>query len=275
MKKKFILILFLIQSALYYANDINATATPTITRLGEPITLTINGPNVNQLQLPNLAPFEITSDSKESTRRVLTIRSYQLGEQLIPTLNIYNTTVPSIPISVVRHSSSNEISPILNEIKLPKPWLQWTLMTLVIISSLGLIYYLLLKRKKKKVIYTNQYQKQVINPSELAIKRLKQLRFSEENSDDYFVGISKILKDYLTVTLETNTAELTSTELLNILMKSSYNKEELKRFRSIFNYCDTIKFYTLNEINHEYANDTVIPFINQLNSEENRRRTTT
>ena len=47
-------------------------------------------------------------------------------------------------------------------------------------------------------------------------------------------------------------------------MKQNYNKEELKRFRSILNYCDTIKFYTLNEINENYASDTVVPFITQL-----------
>ena len=44
-------------------------------------------------------------------------------------------------------------------------------------------------------------------------------------------------------------------------MKQNYNKEELKRFRSILNYCDTIKFYTLNEINENYASDTVVPFL--------------
>ena len=271
MKKRFILLLFSLHCAISYGVEINVTATPNIVRLGEPITLTVTGPNLNQLQLPSLDPFQITSDLQETTQRIITLRSYQLGEQSIPTLNIYNTSFAPIPITVVRHSLSNDISPILNEIKLPKPWIQWTLTTLLVICSLSVIYWLLLKRRKKKNIYTNQYKTHTIQPSELAIKRLKLLTFSEKNSDDYFVSISQVLKDYLTAILDTNTAELTSTELLDTLMKCNYNKEELKRFRSIFNYCDTIKFYTLNEINSNYATDTVIPFITQLRAEQSNR----
>ena len=108
-------------------------------------------PNLTQLQLPDLTPFQITSDSQESTRRSVTLRSYQLGEHYIPTLNIYNTSYPAIPITVVRQSLSNNINPILNEIiNSQNHGYNGEYTTLLIICSLCLIYWLLLKHKKKE-----------------------------------------------------------------------------------------------------------------------------
>ena len=79
MKKHILLLICFLQCAINYGTDFNVTATPNIVRLGEPIILTIQGPNLTQLQLPDLTPFQITSDSQESTRRSVTLRSYQLG----------------------------------------------------------------------------------------------------------------------------------------------------------------------------------------------------
>ena len=64
MKKHILLLICFLQCAINYGTDFNVTATPNIVRLGEPIILTIQGPNLTQLQLPDLTPFQITSDSQ-------------------------------------------------------------------------------------------------------------------------------------------------------------------------------------------------------------------
>ena len=263
-------LIFYLLNSILFANNTEINVTPNITTIGNPIVVTLETKDAI-IKIPNdnsLKPFQVLNKTQEKFKISWTLASYKTGEQFIPTLNITTEKgaqqFQKIPVTINTTKTDSIIEPIIGGIELPKPWAKWALYGLIIIiSCIGLLS-ILNYVKRRKTSHTNKHLTKKQDPIDIAIRKLEKLNPNNTNISIYFLNISTIIKQYLSDCLSIQGIEMTSEELLSTIIRKKYNKEQVKRFRYIFNYCDTVKFFKMTDIDTNFTKTTVIPFLKSL-----------
>ena len=264
----FIIILGL--SSPLLAMIVEYSVSPNSAVLGETleIKLVTEKPLMQAISKENLAPFEILKSTQEGGSYRFQIRSYQLGDQQIPTLNVSTEKgeliIPALQFTITETRQDDQIETIIKGIPLQKPWAKWSAYTgiaLIFMMLLIVIVRYLFFRKKR---LTDQLQTPVQDPAELAIRQLQQIQKNTNDPYAYFFKISQVFRQYIQKTMNIPALEMTRSEIIHSLTTKKTSKENLKRFNHILNYCDTIKFFKMEDMDIQFAITTIIPFIKRL-----------
>nr|MCR5819163.1 hypothetical protein [Prevotella sp.] len=161
----------------------------------------------------------------------------------------------------------------------PFIWSDWELsfwLSVALLVLLAVSYYLYLRlRDNKPIIATIRIVKRLL-PHQKAMKAIEELRVerkgmgddSQESQKDYYTKLTDTLRRYIEERYGFSAMEMTSTEIIERLMKSPDSKS-LDELRMLFQTADLVKFAKYSTlINENDANlMSAIEFINETKLE--------
>ena len=201
-----------------------------------------------------LPPLVVKVDGKEYQSKNLALR------------------VLSIPVDTVhvdRFYGPKEIMAV------PFSWTDWSLIfalsVLLLVWVLGLAYFYIRYRDNKPIIKIIKLAPKVL-PHTKAMEEIDQIKaekvWAKEDSKEYYTRLTAILRTYIEKRYGFNAMEMTSTEIIDRLLKEQ-TSESLDELRMLFQTADLVKFAKYNTLINENDANLVnaIEFINQTKVE--------
>lgn len=180
--------------------------------------------------------------------------------------------VLSIPVDTVhvdRFYGPKEIMAV------PFSWTDWSLIfalsVLLLVWVLGLAYFYIRYRDNKPIIKIIKLAPKVL-PHTKAMEEIDQIKaekvWAKEDSKEYYTRLTAILRTYIEKRYGFNAMEMTSTEIIDRLLKEQ-TSESLDELRMLFQTADLVKFAKYNTLINENDANLVnaIEFINQTKVE--------
>ena len=250
-------------------------AEPESLRIGDrlKITLELQFDDDTQFQLPDmrveLLPIELGdgSISRERGKKGIRIERhifesfiFDTGQVVIPSQEIVywhssdttaqlKTYTDSLWLYVqsVLSAEAMEIRDIKEPNELPQPFDNWgtVLAIIALLLVIGIAYYVWRKRADKPII---PFRKSIeIRPAhEIALESLKHLNnknlIEKKQVDRYYIGLSKILREYIENRYFLNALEMTTTEMLDVLEKDGLYKTIGETVQEVLTNSDLVKF---------------------------------
>ncbi len=279
--KKYILLIFLCVSSFAFAQEVKVKVDTTNIRIGEQFNFQISvndTANVIIPKLENLKGLEIVEDIPTDTLDKNLIKKYLLtsfdsGAYYIPSQQVFIRNRAYITDSILINvatvaidTTKQKMFPIKAIQSEPftfddfKPYIIWIVLALLLIA--GLIYYLK-TRKKKEVV-----EKEVviaIPAFEEALAKLKELDekllWQNNKVKQYYTELTDIIQHYLGRDVEIPTAELTSSEIIELVETQNHSRklgierDTLKNLGLLFKNADLVKFAKSKPLSHEIEGD--------------------
>lgn len=161
----------------------------------------------------------------------------------------------------------------------PFLWSEWKTpfwLSVLLLLIMVVCYYLYLRlRDNKPIIKSISFVKRIL-PHQRAINEIEELRSSHRHSDDnqeelknYYTKLTEALRKYIEERYGFSAMEMTSSEIIEQLMKSADSKS-LDELRHVFQTADLVKFAKYSTlINENDANlVTALEFINETKRED-------
>lgn len=161
----------------------------------------------------------------------------------------------------------------------PFLWSEWKTpfwLSVLLLLIMVVCYYLYLRlRDNKPIIKSISFVKRIL-PHQRAINEIEELRSGHRHSDDnqeelknYYTKLTEALRKYIEERYGFSAMEMTSSEIIEQLMKSADSKS-LDELRHVFQTADLVKFAKYSTlINENDANlVTAIEFINETKRED-------
>ena len=285
-----------------YSQEVKTTTDTTSIRVGEQIIYSIKA-NVEKGDLvlfPKkdrfgefevLESFPIDSLAKEG-KKIQLIKKYGIthfdsGRFIIPTTKIsinsrsFNTDSIEIEVNNVvvdtLKQKMYDIKPITYTKSPPSIWTKY-IIGLLIIILIGILLYFFIKKQQEK---SNQLHAiEYASPIEKALAFFDLLETNQINSDNFKVkkhysDLTSIARTYLEEEVKIPALESTTSELYTILKKQakkkliSLDRNLIKKFRSVLETADLVKFAKSNPDQSEIEKDTnfIGQFIKQFDSQ--------
>ena len=266
-----LVVLFFSLSSVAFAQEVKVKVDTTNIRIGEQFNFQISvndTANVIIPKLENLKGLEIVEDIPTDTLDKNLIKKYLLtsfdsGAYYIPSQQVFIRNRAYITDSILINvatvaidTTKQKMFPIKAIQSEPftfddfKPYIIWIVLALLLIA--GLIYYLK-TRKKKEVV-----EKKVvaaIPAFEEALAKLKELDekllWQNNKVKQYYTELTDIIQHYLGRDVEIPTAELTSSEIIELVetqndsRKLGIERDTLKNLGLLFKNADLVKFAKL------------------------------
>lgn len=271
------IIIFLFNLADTNAQKMKADlfAEPETLRIGDvlKITLELQFDGDTQFQLPDLRtellPIELGEESisRERGNKGMSIERhifesfiFDTGQVIIPSQKIvywlssdtstqFKTYTDSLWLYVesVLVADAAEIRDIKEPNEIPQPFDKWgtvlTLLAILLVS--GIAYYLWRKITDKPIIPFNKPVE--IRPAhEIAIESLRQLNnknlIEKREVDQYYMGLSRILKEYIENRYFLKALEMTTSEMLAVLENDGLYKKIGETVLEVLTNSDLVKF---------------------------------
>ncbi len=201
-----------------------------------------------------LPPLVVEVDGKEYKSKNLALR------------------VLSIPVDTVhvdRFYGPKEIMAV------PFSWADWSLIfwlsVLLLVWVLGLAYFYIRYRDDKPIIKMIKLAPKIL-PHTKAMEEINQIKagrvWAKEDPKEYYTRLTAILRTYMEKRYGFNALEMTSTEIIDRLLKEQ-TPESLRELRMLFQTADLVKFAKYKTlINENDANlVSAIEFINRTKAE--------
>lgn len=279
MKRSFFVTIFIILININYANAQKMRADlfiePESLRIGDRlmITLELRFDDDTQFQLPDLRvellPIELMNESitRESGKKGIKIERHRFesfvfdtGRVVIPsqkivywhssdTTTLLKTYTDTLWLNVqsVLTADASEIRDIKEPNEIPQPFNRWgTVWALVaLLLVIAIAYYLWRKKSDKPII---PFKKPiVIRPAhEIAIESLRQLinenLIEKKQVDQYYIGLSRILREYIENRYFLKALEMTTSEMLAVLEKDGIFKTIGETVQEVLTHSDLVKF---------------------------------
>jgi hypothetical protein len=281
LKLVFLFSLLSLLSTISFAQEVKVKVDTTNIRIGEQFNFQItvdDTANVIIPKLENLKGLEILEDIPTDTLDRNLIKKYLLtsfdsGAYYIPSQQVFIRNRAYITDSILINvatvaidTTKQKMFPIKAIQSEPftfddfKPYIIWIVLALLLIAAL--IYYLK-TRKKKEVI-----EKEVIiaiPAFEEAIAKLKELDekllWQNNKVKQYYTELTDIIQNYLGRDVEIPTAELTSSEIIELVetqnssRKLGIERDTLKNLGLLFKNADLVKFAKSKPLSHEIEGD--------------------
>ena len=161
----------------------------------------------------------------------------------------------------------------------PFLWSEWKTpfwLSVLLLLIMVVCYYLYLRlRDNKPIIKSISFVKRIL-PHQRAINEIEELRSGHRHSDDnqeelknYYTKLTEALRKYIEERYGFSAMEMTSSEIIEQLMKSADSKS-LDELRHVFQTADLVKFAKYSTlINENDANlVTALEFINETKRED-------
>lgn len=269
------LFLFFAQMTLAQT-ELSLSADTNHIRLGEQIELTIkvSSPTSESMEItwPILAdtltksievihidPVDtLLSEGFNSYFQTWTVTSFDSGFHQIPPfdLTVNGTEFKTDPLEIKVETMPVDTTQAIKQIKgvegvdislldwIKHHWEWFAGLAVLTLLILGL--YQLLKSRKKRAPVPLESQDPEIEPFELAIKRLNELReakyWQKDDVKKHHAALSEILRDYLEKQFAFPALEQTTAEVMNALRYTEIKKEQQQRLRKILMLADLVKF---------------------------------
>lgn len=262
------------------AQEVDVKVDTTNIRIGEQFNFQISVDDTANVIIPkleNLKGLEIVEDIPMDTLDKNLIKKYLLtsfdsGAYYIPSQQVFIRNRAYITDSILINvatvaidTTKQKMFPIKAIQSEPftfddfKPYIIWIVLALLLIA--GLIYYL--KTRKKKVV-----EKEVviaIPALEEALAKLKELDekllWQNNKVKQYYTELTDIIQHYLGRDVEIPTAELTSSEIIELVetqnntRKLGIEGDTLKNLGLLFKNADLVKFAKSKPLSHEIEGD--------------------
>ena len=270
-----ILLLFNIDNTNAQKMRAELFAEPESLRIGDrlKITLELQFDDDTQFQLPDLRvellPIELGDESISRERGKKGIRIerhifesfiFDTGQIVIPSQKIVYWLAPDsttqlktytdslwLYVQSVLSADAVEIRDIKEPNEIPQPFDNWGTVIAIIafLLVIGIAYYMWRKKADKPII---PFKKSVeIRPAhEIALESLKQLNnknlIEKKQVDRYYMGLSRILREYIENRYFLKALEMTTTEMLALLEKDELYKTIGDTVQEVLTNSDLVKF---------------------------------
>ncbi len=252
-------------------------------------------PNIQFPQIGDtlLSKIEVVSKSKVTTihdsahpniqqqTEDIVITCFDSGYYAIPpfqfvvngdTSNPQSTEAMMLEVNTVHVDTTKGFKDIKGPIQVPFnfmeliPYIGYGLLALLVLG--GLIY-LIIRLTRKETAVVIEQPKVIIPPHVKALQELEGLAmkklWQEGKINDYYTGITDILRVYLDERYNIGALEMTSDEIMSALKRKDINEAMKAKLRDILVLADLVKFAKENPLptDHEYCFNTSVDFINE------------
>ncbi len=197
-----------------------------------------------------LPPFVVVVDGKKYESQSLALRIL---------------SIPVDTVHVERFYGPKEIMDV------PFAWRDWSfiflLSTILLLWILGLLYLYIRYRDNKPVIKIIKLASKIL-PHTQAMQEIDRIKaekvWAKEDSKEYYTRLTSILRTYIEKRYGFNAMEMTSTEIIDNLLKERHN-ENFNELSDLFKTADLVKFAKYSTLINENDANLVnaIDFINQ------------
>ena len=269
----FLCIVFFLLSYFSFAQQISSSADTTSIKIGEQITykVQVETDTTNLVVFPEgqtflplevIDSYKIDTTKKDATYKLVKkygLTQFDSGTYTIPRQKILigdktffsdslKVEVKNIVVDTTKQGLY-DIKPIIEVEKSPSQWWKYLLVTLLVLSVIGLLLYWFLWRKKP---LTKEEKIALLPPYDRAKLALQQLDESGylENAElkDYYSELTFIIRKYLDEKVYDRALESTTDELINRLNllkegnQITISKEDIKNIETILKRADLVKF---------------------------------
>lgn len=185
----------------------------------------------------------------------LLLTSFEPGEYIIPPVvfsdNINKYSSLPIPLSirpfVLDDEELSDIKPIMTVPFDWKSFFMWFGLVLIILALVALIVYILVKYVfKKNLPIINETKSIYIPPHIIALQKLDNIKndkiWQKGKTKDYYSQLSEVLREYLEQRFDIPALEMTTDEIIDILINFSEIKEVKPLLQEILRLSDLVKF---------------------------------
>lgn len=204
-----------------------------------------------------ISPPEITTIDESSSNQnevikeiVYQVFPFDVGENEIPPVYIAcgNQTAKSKPmrfeVRSVLPSDAKKIRDIKSPVDIPKNWLAYSILGVVILIVLSSSLYFIKRYSSSQKSSIPQKSKPL--PHEIAHQRLAQIRkmklIDKGLTKEYYSRISQVVRDYIGAKYEINALESTSYELMQSSVIQNLPKTSREMLRELLRASDLVKF---------------------------------